>query len=115
MNNFYEKYKEKREMITELNHSLKYSFATALFAFLLALVIVIGPITLLCNLFIFYDLINYIIIGLIICFFFLIYLSRIFYFQGLAKKECGSLKIIYIFELLSTLLITLMVAAIILL
>lgn len=114
MYKLYEKYKEKREMIYNINHPLKEMIMTGIASFIIALVVVMGPIALLCNLFIFYDAINYVIIGLVLCFFILIYLTRIFYFQGLSKKECGSLKEIYIFELIGALLITLMVAAIVL-
>ena len=100
------RYREKIEEINNLDYSIYYRIGTGLLSFIMALIVVLGPVTILINAYIFYDLIPLVFLGLSLCLYVLIFLTRVFYFQGITKKECGSLKDIYIVEALLALGIT---------
>lgn len=94
------RYKEKMFQINSIDRSLKEIILTGIMSFIMSFLIICGPTTLLINIYMFYDLILLVVLGITICVYFLIYLTRIFYLKGLTKNECGSLKDVYLVEAL---------------
>ena len=96
--NIFERYNNKIEEVSLLPNSIFYKVITGVIAFLLSLLIVVGPITLLVNMYMFYDFIPFVFIGIAFFTFLLVFLFRVFYIQGLCKGLVKSLKDIYIVE-----------------
>lgn len=99
-NGLFKRYKEKMLEVNELDRSLKDIILTGITALILAFLVVCGPTVLLINTYMFYDLIPLVILGITICAYVLIYLTRVFYLKGITKNECGSLKDVYAVEAL---------------
>ncbi len=100
MNNFMDRYKEIKEEIHQYALEEKNKFLLGLVSFLLSLLIVVGPITLPINCFIFNDFFLLIILGLGVCFFVLLFLTRFFYYQGITQKRVNDMHVFYLMEAL---------------
>ena len=83
----FKKVNEEAEAIDALNISNKEKIKTGATAFVFSLLIVLGPIVMLANCFIFYDYIPYVIVGIGVCVYLLMFLTSYFYLQGITKNE----------------------------
>ncbi len=106
MNNFMERYRDIKEEIHQLALEEKNKFLLGIVSFLLSLLIVVGPITLLINCFIFTDFLMLILLGIAACFFVLLFLSRFFYYQGITQKRVKDMHVFYLMEALVCFAIT---------
>lgn len=114
MNNLLTKYREVKENLSQYKLSVKDSIILGLFSFLLAVIILCGPIAFIINCTIFIEYQTLLLLGLAVCLYFLIFLSRIFYFMGISKGRIENMKSFFIVEALYTLLLTFVFAIIIL-
>lgn len=110
MPSIFDNHREKVQEIAALQITTKDRILTGITSFVLALLIVIGPITVLINCFIFVDAIVAIICGLCLCLFLLIFLSRTFYIKGIVQKQVTNLRDFYIVEALIIAIIVLALA-----
>ena len=101
-------YNEKINEIDCIYRTKKYKFITGLISFLMAVLIIIGPVTLFINMYMYYDIYLLLSIGLVICFFLLFYLSRIFYLKGITENKI-KLDVVYLVEGITILLFVIVV------
>ncbi len=97
---FSERYKQVKAEITNLNKPFKDSLIALAVGLALATILLLGPITLLINCFIFVDYIAWIIRGLAVCLFFLLFLTKVFYYIILTQGQVKNMGIIYSMEAL---------------
>ena len=100
MNNFSERYKICKEQVKELSKQTPNRIWIALASILLAILIVAGPITIFVNCFIFNDYVSFCLIGILVSIFFLIFLSRVFYYQTITKKQVENMGSFYAMDAL---------------
>ncbi len=93
--NFSERYKRCKEAIKEISSQTPHRVFIALVSILLAGLLMAGPITILANCFIFNDYMSFCLIGILICIFFIIFLSRVFYYQTITKKQVEDMACFY--------------------
>ena len=96
---------EKKSEINALGTPLKTKALYSVFSLLLSIFIVSGPICFLINMTVFYDYTMLIYFGLAICVFGFYTLYRLFYYKALAQDKCGSLKDVYLAEMIMGLII----------
>lgn len=98
MLNFQERYRACKEAVKELSRQTKNKIWIGLSSVLLALLIMIGPIVVLVNCFIFNDYMNLVLIGIIICLYFVLFLSRVFYYMTITKKQVEDMRTFYLVD-----------------
>lgn len=89
-------YNEARRDLKEVARTRSNLLLNGFVSFLWALLIVIGPVIVLGNCFIFNDFIGLVLVGFVVCLMLLIYLTRVFYFQSVSQ---GSVKNMMFFHL----------------
>ena len=98
MSNFMDRYKECKAAIYEISKQMTNKLWIGIASVLLAILIMLGPIVLLINCFIFNDSFNMILAGLVVCVYFIIYLSRVFYYKTITQKQVEDMKIFYLVD-----------------
>ncbi|MDE7161840.1 MAG: hypothetical protein K2N65_03665 [Anaeroplasmataceae bacterium] len=98
MSNFMERYKACKAAIFEMSSQTSNKIWIGIASVGLAILVMLGPIVLLANCFIFNDYMNLVLIGLVLCFYFIIYLSRVFYYKTITKKQVADMKIFYLVD-----------------
>ncbi|MDE6656134.1 MAG: hypothetical protein K2J85_03995 [Anaeroplasmataceae bacterium] len=93
-----ERYKDCKEEIKELSKQTPHKIWIALASIALSILIMVGPITVLINCFIFNDYFSLVLIGLILCVYGIILLSRIFYYLTITKKQVADMHIFYLMD-----------------
>lgn len=96
---------EKKNEIKQLNISNKTKVIYTIISLFLSALCVCGIVCLLFNLMVYYDLMLLITIGISICIFIFYFLFRVIYYKALAQDKCGSLKDIYLEQLIYALII----------
>lgn len=87
MSNAFELYHQTRVILKEKARNNPNYFYYIIVSFLWALAIVIGPVIVLANCFIFNDYLMLVMSGFAFCLVELIFLTRVFYFQCLSQHE----------------------------
>ncbi|MDE6945971.1 MAG: hypothetical protein K2P14_02180 [Anaeroplasmataceae bacterium] len=98
MHNIMDRYNEIKKELLEFSKEIPNKLGLGLMSAILAALIMMGPIVLLINCFIFNDYLFLIIIGLFVCLYFIILLGRIFYYQSIAKKRVQGMHIFYLVD-----------------
>ena len=98
MLSFQERYRACKDAVKELSKQTEHKIWIGLASVLLAILVMIGPIVVLVNCFIFNDYMNLVLIGLIICVYFIIFFSRIFYYITITKKQVEDMKCFYLVD-----------------
>lgn len=98
MHNIMERYSNCKMEIKELSDNTNNKIWIALSSFLLSLLIVSGIVTLLINCLIFNDYIVLILVGLGICLYLVVILSRFFYYKTITKKQVKDMHIFYLVD-----------------
>ena len=104
MSNFMERYKECKAEIFEISKETPNKLWIGLASVGLAGLVLLGPIVLLANCFIFNDYMHLVLIGIVVCIYFIIFLSRVFYYKTITKKQVADMKIFYLVDSLVCLL-----------
>lgn len=79
-------------------------------SFFWALLIVIGPVIVLGNCFIFNDFLGLVLVGLVVCLMLLIYLTRVFYFQSVSQGSVHNMAIFHMVDGMIYLTLTIVLA-----
>ncbi len=95
MTSIFQTYNEKRAALKEVAKKRENRFSCGLMATLWAIIIMIGPLIVLGNCFIFNDFIYLILIGFVASIFVIAYLARVFYFLSISQKEVDHLGIFF--------------------
>ncbi|MDE6407537.1 MAG: hypothetical protein K2K48_04625 [Anaeroplasmataceae bacterium] len=98
MLSFQERYRACKDAVRELSSQTPNKIWIALASILLSILIMVGPIVVLVNCFIFNDLMNLVLIGIILCVYCIILLSRIFYYKTITKKQVEDMHIFYLVD-----------------
>ncbi len=98
MSNAFELYNQTRVALKEKARNNPNVLYYIIVSFLWALAIVIGPIIVLSNCFIYNDYIMLVFAGFAVCLVALIYLTRVFYFQCLSKHEVPHMASFYLVD-----------------
>ncbi|MDE6660462.1 MAG: hypothetical protein K2J93_01395 [Anaeroplasmataceae bacterium] len=95
---FQERYRACKDQIKELSLQTPNKIWIGLASVFLSILIMVGPIAVLINCFIFNDYLNLILIGLVLCLYLIIFLSRIFYYKTITKKQVEDMKCFYLVD-----------------
>lgn len=98
MHNIIERYNNCKLRIKEISSQTNNKLWIGISSFLLALLIISGPVVVLINCFIFNDYLNLILIGLGFCLYLVVILSRFFYYKTITKKEVEDIHIFYLLD-----------------
>ena len=98
MLSFQERYRACKEDVKELSRQTPNKIWIGLASVVLAVFIMVGPIVVLVNCFIFNDYLNLVLIGIILCLYFIILLSRIFYYKTITKKQVEDMHLFYLVD-----------------
>ncbi|MDE5868026.1 MAG: hypothetical protein K2H02_03685 [Anaeroplasmataceae bacterium] len=109
-NSVFEHYNQTRAELKELSRKRENTIFTLIVSFLWALLIVIGPVVVLINCFVFIDYLMLIFVGVFACFMVLIYLTRLFYFQAISQGEIQGMYLFHMIDGMIVLIITLFIS-----
>lgn len=100
MLSFQERYMACKAAVKEMSSQTPQKIWIGLASTLLSILVMLGPIVILINCFIFNDYMNLVLIGILICLYFIIFLSRIFYYKTITKKQVEDMHIFYLVDAL---------------
>ena len=100
MPNFSERYRACKEQVKEISRQTPQRVGIALVSIALAILLMMGPIVVFVNCFIFSDLMSSCLIGILISVFFIIFLSRVFYYKTITKKQVPDMSCFYLMDAL---------------
>lgn len=95
MTNFSERYKACKESVKELALQTPHRLWIALMSIGLSVLLMVGPIVIFVNCFIFNDYMGLCLIGILVCVFFIIFLSRVFYYKTITQKQVPDMSCFY--------------------
>lgn len=98
MRNLFMKYCQIKEQIKNINVSNKEFFKIAMTSLFISFIIFIGPIVLVCNMFIYYDYIKYYVLGIFNILVIMFYLTRMIYIEAITNNLNIKLKEYIIFK-----------------
>lgn len=100
MSSFSERYKNCKEQVKEMSSQTPHRLGIALLSIALAILLMMGPIVIFVNCFIFNDYMLLCLIGILISVFFIIFLSRVFYYKTITKKQVPDMVCFYAMDAL---------------
>lgn len=109
-NSVFEHYNQTRAELKALARQRGNTISTLIVSFLWALLIVVGPVVVLINCFVFIDYLMLIFVGVFACLMLLIYLTRIFYFQAISQGEIQGMNVFHLVDGMIILIITLVIS-----
>ena len=100
MPNFSERYRACKEQVKEISRQTPQRVGIALVSIALAILLMMGPIVVFVNCFIFSDLMSLCLIGILISVFFIIFFSLVFYYKTITKKQVPDMSCFYLMDAL---------------
>lgn len=98
MSDLTNRYRICKSSIQEMSRQTPNKIWIGLVSVALATLLMLGPIVLLANCFIFNDYFTLVIVGFAVCLYFIIFLSRVFYYKTITKKQVKDMHIFYLFD-----------------
>ena len=98
MTSFQERYRACKDEIKELSKQTPNKIWIGIASTLLSIFIMSGPIVILINCIIFNDLLNFIVIGFLLCLYLILFLSRVFYYKTITKKQVPDMYTFYLVD-----------------
>lgn len=98
MSNFMNRYKACKIAIQELTKQTTNKIWIGLASVGLAILVMMGPIVLLGNCFIFNDYFTLVLVGLAVCIYLIVFLSRVFYYKTITKKQVQDMHVFYLVD-----------------